>query len=35
MNKDNIFKINRKSDHNYKVRDKVILNNRDAYKYET
>ena len=33
--KDNIRKNNKVVDHNYKVGDKVMLNNHAAYKYET
>ena len=35
INKDNIHKNSKRVDHNYKVDDKVILNNNSAYKHET
>ena len=35
MNKDNIHENNKRVDHDYKVRDKVIFTNNAAQKYET
>ena len=35
INKDNTHKNSKRFDHDYKVRDKVMLNNHAAYKYET
>ena len=35
INKYNIHKNNKRVDHEYKVRDKFILDNHAAYKYET
>ena len=35
INKDNIRENIKIVDHDYKVRDKVMLNNNAAYKYET
>ena len=35
MNKYNIRKNNKTVDHDYKVRDNIMLNNYAAYKYET
>ena len=35
INKDNIRKNNKRVDHEYKVGDKIMLNNHAAYKYET
>ena len=35
INKDNIRKNINRVDHDYKVGDKVMLNNSAAYKYET
>ena len=33
INKDNICENMKRNYHNYKVRDKVMLNNQTAYKY--
>ena len=35
INKDNIQENRNQSDHNYKVKDKVMINKQSAYKYET
>ena len=35
MNKSNVYENNKRVNHDYKVGDKVIINNNDAYKYET
>ena len=35
FNKDNILKNSKRVDHGYKVRDKVMIENHTAYKYET
>ena len=35
INKDDICKNNKRSDHSYKVGYKVMLDNHAAYKYET
>ena len=35
INKDNIHKNNKRFDHEYKVRDKVVLDKYSAYKYGT
>ena len=35
INKDNIRKNRKRVDHNYKVGDKVMLDNHATYKYET
>ena len=35
INKDNIRKNTNRFDHDYKVRDKLIINKHTAYKYET
>ena len=35
INKDNIRENRNRVDHDYKVVDKVVLNNNSAYKYET
>ena len=35
INKDNIFKDSKRVDHEYKVRDKNMLNDNIAKKYET
>ena len=35
INKDNINRNNKGVDHDYKARDKVMLGNHAAYKYET
>ena len=35
INKDNIRKNRNRVDHDYKVRDKVMITNHTAYKYET
>ena len=35
INKDSIYENNKIVDHDQKVRDKIILNNNTAYKYET
>ena len=34
INKDNIRENNKRVDYNYKVGDKVMINNHAAYKYE-
>ena len=35
INKDNTRKNRKRADHGYKVRDKVMLDNNDAYRYKT
>ena len=34
INKDNICENNKRVDYNYRVGDKVMINNHAAYKYE-